>query len=151
MVNNVGNIAKPEFKALRIKRGAPEPLWRLTGSHGGWASFPALVLARGDIEHVVDAFQRFVPIPQHVTNAPCSSAAGPTRSRAVAGGRPPEGEDCVGNPRERSSTITRRPHLTTISIRPGNDGKLIVEGALLISSGANVVASSPSKSRPSRA
>ena len=49
------------------------------------------------------------------------------------------------------STITRRPHLTTISIRPGNDGKLIVEGALLISTGANVVASSPSKSRPSRA
>jgi hypothetical protein len=41
----------------------------------------------------------------------------------------------------RLSTITRRPHLTTISIRPGNDGKLIVE----------VVASSPSKSRPSRA
>ena len=51
----------------------------------------------------------------------------------------------------RLSTITRRPHLTTISILPGNDGKLIVEGALLISTGANVVASSPSKSRPSRA
>ena len=49
------------------------------------------------------------------------------------------------------STITRRPHLSTISIRPDNDGKLLVEGALLISTGANVVASSPSKSRPSRA
>ena len=49
------------------------------------------------------------------------------------------------------STITRRPHLNTISIRSGNDGKLLVEGALLISTGANVVASSPSKSRPSRA
>jgi hypothetical protein len=49
------------------------------------------------------------------------------------------------------STITRRPHPSTISIRPGNDGKLLVEVALLISTGANVVASSPSKSRPSRA
>ena len=46
------------------------------------------------------------------------------------------------------STITRRPHLSTISIRPGNDGKLLVEGALLISTGANVVASSPSKADP---
>jgi hypothetical protein len=67
------------------------------------------------------------------------------------------------------STITRRPHVSTISIRPsaviehgeggefstasrrlGNDGKLLVEGALPINTGANAAASSSSKRRPSR-
>jgi Sigma-70 region 3 len=32
---------------------------------GSWAGFPALALARGDIECVVDALQCSVPIPQH--------------------------------------------------------------------------------------
>src|ERR1700680_2341774 len=32
---------------------------------GGWAGFTALALARGDVERVVDALQRSVPIPQH--------------------------------------------------------------------------------------
>ena len=31
----------------------------------GWAGFTALALARGDVERVVDALQRPVPIPQH--------------------------------------------------------------------------------------
>jgi hypothetical protein len=63
------------------------------------------------------------------------------------------------------STITRRPHLSTISIRPGtatgedgefsaaskrsgNNGGLPVEGSQLIIAGANLVTSSASTSRP---
>ena len=32
---------------------------------GGWARLPAFLFARGDIERVVDALQRTIPIPQH--------------------------------------------------------------------------------------
>ena len=32
---------------------------------GGWACFPALVHARSDIERMMNALQRAVPIPQH--------------------------------------------------------------------------------------
>ena len=39
-----------------------EPLGALTvDDRGGWARFPALTLARGDIERMVDALQRVVP------------------------------------------------------------------------------------------
>jgi hypothetical protein len=60
---------------------------------GSWTSFPALALARGNIECVVDALQLSVPIPQHEVRM---RRALRRQRLPLATGRE-HGEDCVGN------------------------------------------------------
>ena len=64
---------------------------------GSWAGFPALALAGGDIECVVDALQRSVPIPQHEVRMRRAFRRQVLRQRLpLATGRE-HVEDCVEN------------------------------------------------------
>ena len=64
---------------------------------GGWARFPALALARGDIERMVDALQGAVPIPQHEVRMRCALRRQVLRQRLPLATRREHIEDCVEN------------------------------------------------------
>ena len=64
---------------------------------GGWAGFPALALARGHIERVVDALQRSVPIPQHEVRMRRALRRQVLRQRLLLATRREHVEDCVEN------------------------------------------------------
>jgi len=82
---------------------------------GGWARFPALALARGDIERMVDALQRAVPIPQHEVRMRCTLRRQVLRQRLPLATRREHIEDCVENLANihlapTAATLGRRDH-----------------------------------------
>ena len=64
---------------------------------GGWAGFTALALARGDVERVVDALQRSVPIPQHEVRMRRALRRQVLGQRLPLATRREHVEDCVEN------------------------------------------------------
>ena len=82
---------------------------------GGWARFPALALARGDIERMVDALQGAVPIPQHEVQMSCALRRQVLRQRLPLATRREHIEDCVENLANihlapTAATLGRRDH-----------------------------------------
>jgi hypothetical protein len=64
---------------------------------GGWAGFTALALARSDVERVVDALQRSVPIPQHEVRMRRALRRQVLGQRLPLATRREHVEDCVEN------------------------------------------------------
>ena len=64
---------------------------------GGWAGFTALALARGDVERVVGALQRSVPIPQHEVRMRRALRRQVLGQRLPLATRREHVEDCVEN------------------------------------------------------
>jgi len=64
---------------------------------GSWAGLSTLTLARGNIERMVDALQRAVPIPQHEVRMHCTLRRQVLRQRLPLATRREHVEDCVEN------------------------------------------------------
>jgi len=64
---------------------------------GGWAGLPTLTLACGNIERMVDALQRAVPIPQHEVRMRCALRRQILGQRLPLATRREHVENCVEN------------------------------------------------------